>query len=259
MIKIFGKGKSAKLLAQELGAKRGVRYPYDKETFIVNWGRIADFSGYYNVLNRNLVGNKHEEIKLLDTLSVPYWDNIQGFTESNLDFPVLLRKKNHTQGKDIIFIENLQEFKNALTICNESNICICHKSNCNIRTKIDYDFIVKYIYKKKEYRIHIFKDRCLGIARKLHQDPNYDVTKDIVWSYDNGYRHCFIDQECPQLYELGRRAVDALELDFGAVDIILGMDGKYYILEVNTAPGLIPERVKLYANEIRKWVKSCQS
>lgn len=231
MIYIFGKGKSAKLIQTELGCKRGFRHlPINRKTLIVNWGRVADFSLYPNVLNRNLIANKRRELASLGTLAPKMWTINSHRT---IDFPVLIRKEHHTGGLDIVYYERkILGYFDPMT-----------------------HFIVKYIPKKKEYRVHIFKDKCLGIARKLHQDPKHDVTQDIVWSYDNGYRHCFIDEECPQLEELGRKAVDALGLDFGAVDIILGMDGKYYVLEVNTAPGLMPERAKLYAEAI----KSCQS
>ena len=33
-------------------------------------------------------------------------------------------------------------------------------------------------------------------------------------------------------------AVKALGMDFGAVDVILGKDGKYYVLEVNSMPSI---------------------
>jgi glutathione synthase/RimK-type ligase-like ATP-grasp enzyme len=39
----------------------------------------------------------------------------------------------------------------------------------------------------------------------------------------------------------------ALGLDFGAVDIIQDDGGNFYVLEVNTAPGLEGQTIKSYA------------
>jgi D-alanine-D-alanine ligase-like ATP-grasp enzyme len=44
-----------------------------------------------------------------------------------------------------------------------------------------------------------------------------------------------------------QKAVNALGLDFGAVDIIYnGHEDKYYVLEVNTAPGMEGETMFSY-------------
>jgi D-alanine-D-alanine ligase-like ATP-grasp enzyme len=47
-------------------------------------------------------------------------------------------------------------------------------------------------------------------------------------------------------------AVNTLGLDFGAVDLIVAKDGRVYVLEVNTAPGI--EGITL-----EKYVKAFQN
>ena len=42
--------------------------------------------------------------------------------------------------------------------------------------------------------------------------------------------------------------IKALKLDFGAVDIIRAKNGKLYVLEVNTAPGLEERKLQIYAD-----------
>jgi glutathione synthase/RimK-type ligase-like ATP-grasp enzyme len=49
-----------------------------------------------------------------------------------------------------------------------------------------------------------------------------------------------------------------LGLDFGAVDVLLGRDGKFYVLECNTAPGVEGEGrqvIQALARKIANWVK----
>lgn len=51
--------------------------------------------------------------------------------------------------------------------------------------------------------------------------------------------------------ELAVGAVAALDLDFGAVDLIQTKMGKWYVLEVNTACGLAGTTLKKYAEQFR--------
>jgi glutathione synthase/RimK-type ligase-like ATP-grasp enzyme len=56
-----------------------------------------------------------------------------------------------------------------------------------------------------------------------------------------------------QLQEAAIRTVEILGLDFGAVDIIWNKkQDRYYVLEVNTAPGLEGETVVRYANAFKE-------
>lgn len=51
-------------------------------------------------------------------------------------------------------------------------------------------------------------------------------------------------------------AVEALGLDFGAVDMVVDEEGKEFVLEVNTAPALSPMRVQQYVEALRKIVRA---
>ena len=53
---------------------------------------------------------------------------------------------------------------------------------------------------------------------------------------------------------MGIDAVSALGLDFGAVDIIEDADGKLYVLEVNTAPGLEGQTLTLMAEALKELI-----
>ena len=60
--------------------------------------------------------------------------------------------------------------------------------------------------------------------------------------------------------ELVKQAVLACtisRLDFGAVDVIYNThQNKYYVLEVNTAPGLEGQTVTIYANAILQHIEA---
>jgi hypothetical protein len=60
-------------------------------------------------------------------------------------------------------------------------------------------------------------------------------------------------REIPEVTQLAIKAVQALGLDFGAVDVVFA-DGKASVLEVNSAPGLKGQTLVSYANAVRKYM-----
>lgn len=100
---------------------------------------------------------------------------------------------------------------------------------------------VKYIPKKRELRIHVNENGVFFVQEKKR---NTDVPDDKVnWkirNHGNGFIYANQDVEVPEVArEMALRAIIALDLSFGAVDMIYNeKNDKWYVLEVNTAPGL---------------------
>jgi biotin carboxylase len=113
---------------------------------------------------------------------------------------------------------------------------------------------VKYIKKTEEYRVHVIKHgttETYFIQQKKRKvtDVEVEQTKDqkLIRNHDNGWVFCplLITEDNPQrelrgpLMATALQAVNALGLDFAAVDLIIGRDDDLpYILELNTAPGI---------------------
>jgi len=116
-------------------------------------------------------------------------------------------------------------------------------------------------YKKKrsEYRVHIFCGDLIDIQEKRAQrDVDRTSLQAKVRSHANGWIFCRdnIEVDRRRIADIARRAVTALGLDFGAVDIIYNQrEDSYYILEVNTAVGLEGETLETYSNAIREYVE----
>lgn len=115
---------------------------------------------------------------------------------------------------------------------------------------------VRYIPKKEEYRVHVFLGKIIFVQRKARRLATPDDEVDWqVRNHDNGF--IFQNQGFTyhkNLESLAISAIDALGLDFGAVDIIYNeRRDQYYVLEVNTAPGLTGETVEAYKNAIEEW------
>jgi len=115
----------------------------------------------------------------------------------------------------------------------------------------DAPLYTKYVFKDKEFRVHVVRDKVIDTQRKI-KDPEREVKDWKVRSHANGFIFVRgdIDPD-PGRDSLAIMATKALGLDFGAVDIIQDKAGVYYVLEINTAPGLEGQTVERYATAFR--------
>ena len=112
----------------------------------------------------------------------------------------------------------------------------------------------KYKKKKSEWRIHIFKGNVIMVQRKVR---DFDVPdEEVKWEIRN-HANGFVFQQHGinppvEVMTQSERAIAALGLDFGAVDVIWNeRDQKAYVLEVNCAPGLVGTTIERYADAIK--------
>lgn len=120
---------------------------------------------------------------------------------------------------------------------------------------IDAPLYVEYIKKRHEYRVHVFQGKVIDVAWKRKKKGVGHVNSQIR-NYKNGWVYCREDiTEPSDLRTLAVNAVTALDLDFGAVDIIWNeAQNKCYALEVNTAPGLVGTTIERYIDAIKQGV-----
>ena len=227
------KGETAVNLAFHLKNCEGGYQPPNDCNFLVNYGR-TDMSGRAN-LNERLINNKYTQIiKFKESglrapnVSLIDWNRSRAYT-----YPVIARKYFHCKGKEAIFLKNRVSW-----LRRRKRVATRH-------------YFIQYIPKETEFRVHVCGNGVIGISTKtpagdMQQHPH-------IWSRDRGwYQIEYNGQHNNALRDLGIRAVRALNYDFGAVDIMLGRDGQFYLLEVNSAPRLNRRRRKLYCEYFRK-------
>jgi len=119
----------------------------------------------------------------------------------------------------------------------------------------DAKLYVKYIKKEQEYRLHVFDFDVFFIQRKARA---LDVPDDNVnWqvrNHANGFIYANQDIELPDVAkEMAIEAIQTLGLDFGAVDMIYNArQNKFYVLEINTAPGLFGTTLDKYVEKLKE-------
>lgn len=113
---------------------------------------------------------------------------------------------------------------------------------------------VEYKKKKDEYRVHCAKTgdgsvTPISIQRKARR-TGAEVVNWKVRNLANGFVFVRNNVNPPVCVEaVARSAFELSGLDFGAVDVIFNQkEGKAYVLEINTAPGLEGQTITDYSN-----------
>jgi len=106
---------------------------------------------------------------------------------------------------------------------------------------------------RDEYRIHVFGNVIDVQMKKKKVDAE---SNQLIRNHHYGYVYCREDI-VPATEEMKRGAISAvvaMGLDFGAVDIVKLRDSdEYYILEVNTAPGVFNTTLDKYVTAIKEY------
>lgn len=120
---------------------------------------------------------------------------------------------------------------------------------------VDAPLYTRYTKKSQEYRVHVHAGAVFFVQRKARDKevPN-DKVNWLVRNHHNGFIYANKDVEVDvAAQKQAIMACAALGLDFGAVDIIRGSDDKFYVLEVNTAPGLAGTTLDRYVEQFSRY------
>lgn len=107
----------------------------------------------------------------------------------------------------------------------------------------------KYIKRSNEFRVHVIFGEVVDVQRKMRRrDVPDDQVNWAIRNHANGFIYGRGDVYLgPDLLSACVVAIADLGLDFGAVDLIQEHEsGNFYILEVNTAPGLTGTTLEKY-------------
>lgn len=246
----FG-SQSARALSEELRrrghrAKRvrrdGNYRPYQNH-LIINWGSGSapswDVATPTNLINHyesvNRAGNKllaFEDMEAGD-VSIPEFTSEREVAEQ-------WQGEGHTIA-----------CRGALRGHSGVGITIC----TNNQSLAQVPLYVKYVKKKAEFRVHVFRGQVIDVQKKRRRsDIDRDEVDFQVRNHSNGWVFCRNNVAPDQsVLDNAIDAVDLLGLDFGAVDVIWNAHHEQaYVLEVNTAPGLEGTTLTTYANAIEE-------
>jgi glutathione synthase/RimK-type ligase-like ATP-grasp enzyme len=235
---------SAKRLARSLNVLRvSPTYNARRSDVIVNWGSSTPphFRWMEQDLNKPhaiaLASNKFKtfsQLSLKDFDDLPQWschlDDAQEWIDNGHTVYCRTTLTGHS-GRGIVIASNRNELVNAPLY--------------TVKTK-----------HKHEYRVHIFKDKVLDVQMKRKR--NGSLGGSGIRNHSNGWVYARAEIVPPEeLLSSSIAAVKLLGLDFGAVDIGHRLiDNKFFVFEVNTAPGLEGTTLDKYSKAIYNYYRS---
>lgn len=142
----------------------------------------------------------------------------------NAQYPLIVRPTHHFAGRNFFVVENGAGLA-------------AHRGG----------YASEIVDKSRELRLHVFLGTVIGIQEKPISE---DIRANLAVNGDPW--KVIGPSSCPKIaFDYSISAADAVGLDFGAVDIIRSRDGKWYVLEINTAPQISSEYIlRKYAQAI---------
>lgn len=116
---------------------------------------------------------------------------------------------------------------------------------------VDCPVYTKYKKKKREFRVHVYKDKVVRVVeKKLRKD--WDGPREAkIRNLANGYVFCGCDSYPEGLPALALAASGVVSSDFAGVDV--GYNEKLnelFVIEVNSAPGIEGTNLTAYVQAI---------
>jgi len=235
---------SAKRLARTLGTLRvSPSYNARRKDVIVNWGNSTP--PHFKWMEQDL--NKPNAIALAS-------NKLHTFTELECkgfeDIPQYTISKDIA--KHLIDMGDTIYCRSTITGHSGRGIVIANTTNELINAPL-YTVKTKH---KHEYRVHVFREQVLDVQMKRKRNGALGGTG--IRNHANGWVYARAEIAPPEeLLSSACKAVKLLGLDFGAVDIgHRVIDNKFFVFEVNTAPGLEGTTLDKYSKAIYNYYRS---
>lgn len=232
---------SAKYLALRLGGKRvrlNGRFRPRLRHFVINWGNHIVPRWWTHGLNPPpIVAHSSNKLLALQTLQAA-GISIPEFTTDRAVAQRWIREGKVVVGRRVL---NGSKGIGCIVWDDETD----QATPCPLYTK--------HLRHRREFRIHVFRGRIIDQIEKLKR-RGFENRNSWIRNYNNGYVFARGGVQIPEAVRMEAiRACQALNLDFGAVDVAYReKEQKAFVFEVNTAPGLEGTTIQRYADAIRQ-------
>lgn len=221
------------------------KYQARERDIIINWGNSKNPKWLKENGNSRLLNTPANVAKAINKLRT--------FEELSLhDVPTVDYTSNERDVRDWLSEGETVIGRQKVSASKGDGIVVITENN-NIPQLPLY---TKLIPKAREYRVHVFNGEVIDIQQKKRRRVGEDdeIQDGVIKNVANGWVFCRDNITPPpdEMNDVAIRAVSALGLDFGAVDV-LSKEGRAYVLEVNTACGLEGTTLLNYINAIKKY------
>ena len=194
----------------------------------VNWGRATANAKLNRDTSRATNKRVMREVMWENDVPMPIL-----FRNDDVWLPAVGRPDRHTRGKDFWLCWTEEDVQAALRGTDKKQAAT---------------HFVEYVSKDRaprEFRVHVFRGDVIRTSLKAYDLEAEKAGRHYTTKSAIGFR-------TDHVQDAALRAIDAVGLDFGAVDI-LASDDECWVLEANCAPGLGGTMPKVYANTFANW------
>lgn len=231
----------SRISAQKIASASGGRITLNRgKTGDANWGR----SGANTELNPKTYNatDKYRMKRIFQDQEIPsprLFSIVEARTHIVEGGKVVGRPDRHTKGRGYWLCATQGDIDRALV---------------GTRRKSPATHFTEYIPFDREYRVHVFNGKSIRISEKDFGSPIISSIRSRGNRFKVEVAFSMRKPTHPvrRIRRAAKAAVKALGLDFGAVDV-LEKDGRAYVLEVNSAPGLGGSTPALYADAFLRW------
>ena len=241
---------TGKNLANDLGVDCGSKIPPRSSDIVICWGsRLKSETLNLGYLRQKILINEPQAIKnnrdkvlslkIMNEkkVSVPKfcYDNevITKLENGEIEFPLIARTRFHQGGSGF-------------------ELCLCKRDIRRARNHNVKDYYIQYIPNNKEYRVHIFDNKIIRVQIKKGLKDCDNCKR----NHDNGWVFSTIPTESApkNILQEALNSIDAMGMNFGAVDLILSDFNKSFVLEINSAPGLEDDGLEIYSSAVKRYL-----
>jgi glutathione synthase/RimK-type ligase-like ATP-grasp enzyme len=194
--------------------------------------RVPSLNGKVNSFNKLQALERFQKEEIVTPTIVSCYDKKRDLYPPRMG-PWFGRNISHAKGKDIVVLKTWQDaFEDT-----------------------SREFYSLYVPHERELRVWVFQGKALAVYQKHYLKPGLDNYKNM--EYRSELREDLLAVK--RLTKSAVLAVETLHMDFGAVDVLEGTDGRYYVLEVNSMPD-ISSMIRVsgirLADSISKWAEA---
>lgn len=232
-VKISNDGAETGALLQQYLQDRGVYNPRGPAT--VCYGLSTDRTPTINAACRSDKITRMQRMQAAGVNLVPWADNLAD--AERLTFPLYARKSRGMGAKDLQPVFQAEELP--------------------WRIAAGSTWFSSVVPIARELRVWVWRGEVLDTYEKVMQRPAEYTAMGRNFGQGFEFRHASNPGEASFQALL---ATNALGLDFAAIDLIDGKDGRAWVLESNTAPGTIRSRTQAtldkLASKIEGWCRA---
>lgn len=239
--------ESAALLGDALGVKRiksaDSAYQPKAKDVIINWGSKTLYNGVIYLNHPNMVAYASNKLKTFEVFDAKEVMTVPWTRDKSQAMNWMLK------GSTVMVRHLLNS--------SEGNGIEVYRTDMGFLGLPDAPLYTQYVKKLSEFRVHVFNGEVIDVCQKRKKIGYKGESVPEIRSHQYGWVFCREDIEEPGfLRPSAVKAIKALGLNFGAVDIIYNQQkDRCYVLEVNTAPGIEGTTVELYAKSIKAYLQ----